>query len=379
MRWAVLAVTRRWQKSVLTLLALAAGVAAVTATLGLAHSSATAIAERFSAGESNRVTVIVPRELPDAFDRSLRLMELLGVSAAGLFAPTTGQNPVDLVSRWDGASIPAPVTIADSAGLRAHGVRVLQGAVPTPEQWARDPDQVVLGSLVARDAGLTAAPGAGTALIQGRRVTVAAVVDDRGNEVVASLSLTLSPATASSLGLLPAQATYVVQGAPGRTLGVASALPVHLEPSDPAAIGVGVPARATTLRGDISSASLTLVLVLSMVTLAASCLGIASTMMSGVWERRSEIGIRLAMGSSRARVAQQFLVESVILGGIGGLLGWGGGVLVAALVVTASGAAFTFPAIGFLIPAAGLVAGLVGGVAPAWATTRVQPTELLSS
>jgi putative ABC transport system permease protein len=114
------------------------------------------------------------------------------------------------------------------------------------------------------------------------------------------------------------------------------------------------------------------------ISLIVGGIGIMNIMLASVTERTREIGIRRALGAKRADIIVQFLIESVILSGSGGLLGVGLGVTIPYLVTLFVGMAtivtFWSPAIAFSI--SGLV-GVVFGIYPAFRAAQMDPVEAL--
>jgi putative ABC transport system permease protein len=70
------------------------------------------------------------------------------------------------------------------------------------------------------------------------------------------------------------------------------------------------------------------IIIIALVSLVVGGIGIANVMLVSVTERTREIGIRRAVGASRLMIISQFLIESVVLGLFGGLLGIIGGVII---------------------------------------------------
>jgi putative ABC transport system permease protein len=107
-------------------------------------------------------------------------------------------------------------------------------------------------------------------------------------------------------------------------------------------------------------------------------------MLMSVTERTREIGIRKAIGATRRAILNQFIIESLILGGLGGIIGILAGVgfsaLGAILMPRLDPTLFTptvsIPAV-ILSFAVSLAIGLVAGYLPARRAARLHPVDAL--
>lgn len=120
----------------------------------------------------------------------------------------------------------------------------------------------------------------------------------------------------------------------------------------------------------------------SLIALLVAALGIANTMAMSVFERTKEIGVLRALGWRCRRVMRLILLESAMLGIVGGVAGvvagWGALRLLASLRVTASIAQPSIPLEHSLRAlAAALVIGLAAGFVPAYRGARLSPVEAL--
>jgi putative ABC transport system permease protein len=114
-------------------------------------------------------------------------------------------------------------------------------------------------------------------------------------------------------------------------------------------------------------------------SLIISLFGIVNTLILSVLERTREIGLMRAVGASRRQVRRSVRYESVLTAYVGGVLGLGLGVAVAALVVHAMEMPFSVP-VGQLIPliAACTIAGILAGALPARRASRLDVLDALA-
>ena len=114
------------------------------------------------------------------------------------------------------------------------------------------------------------------------------------------------------------------------------------------------------------------------ISLLVGGIGIMNMMLTNVMERTREIGLRKAIGARRRNISRQFLVESIMLTFIGGLLGVILGWIISALA-TASGIIQTEVSLQSIVVAFGVSAliGIVFGYYPARRAAGLSPIDAL--
>jgi putative ABC transport system permease protein len=124
-----------------------------------------------------------------------------------------------------------------------------------------------------------------------------------------------------------------------------------------------------------------LVVSIALISLVVGGIGIMNIMLVSVTERTREIGIRKAIGAKRLDILWQFLVESLVVTTLGGILGVIAGVSATRIAVRFSIGGdnpYTvtplWVGVGLIVAAA---TGLVAGVYPAWRASRLDPIEAL--
>ncbi len=149
-------------------------------------------------------------------------------------------------------------------------------------------------------------------------------------------------------------------------------------PENPSQVNVSRPSDALTARAETQGALDTLFLGLGAVALLVGAIGVANIMIISVLERRSEIGLRRALGATRGQIRAQFLAEAIMLSLAGGAAGVLVGAAATASYAHSHGELLVIPPeawAGGL--AAAIVIGAVAGLLPAIRAARMTPTQSL--
>jgi putative ABC transport system permease protein len=105
---------------------------------------------------------------------------------------------------------------------------------------------------------------------------------------------------------------------------------------------------------------------------------VANIMVISVLERRSEIGLRRALGATKAHIRTQFLSEAMLLALLGGALGVAAGAAATAIYATTKHWAIVIPTLAWAGGiAAALLIGALAGLLPALRAARMSPTQAL--
>jgi putative ABC transport system permease protein len=118
--------------------------------------------------------------------------------------------------------------------------------------------------------------------------------------------------------------------------------------------------------------------IIGFITLFGAAIGLMNIMLVSVTERTREIGVRKAIGAKSVTVKQQFLIEAIVIGQIGGLLGIILGILAGNLVSVMIGSSFIIPW-GWILMGVVLCfgVGIISGYYPAQKASQLDPIESL--
>jgi putative ABC transport system permease protein len=114
------------------------------------------------------------------------------------------------------------------------------------------------------------------------------------------------------------------------------------------------------------------------ISLLVGGIGIMNIMLASVTERTREIGIRRAIGAKRRQIIGQFLIETLVLSVVGGLIGSGLGVLIPQVIEQAQGMPVsTQPWMLMLSVGISMLVGIVFGLYPAVRAANLDPIQAL--
>jgi putative ABC transport system permease protein len=373
-------------RATLSALGIAIGVAAIVAVLGLAASAKAALLAEIQALGTNLLTVTNGQtltggvaELPEAAPGMIaRLPGVIGVQDIG---------SVGNVNVYKSPLIPSIETSGlsvDAATLdlpAVSGTSLAQGRFLNAGT-AREP-VAVLGAATAQRLGTDRIRPGMRIWAGGMWFYVTGILNkDTYAPEIDSAVLVGFPAAEKYLHFdgHPSQIYVRTVDTQAATTRVDSLLGAQANPENPGQVDDSQPSDALTARADAQGALDTLFLGLGAVALLVGAIGVANIMVISVLERRSEIGLRRALGATRGQIRAQFLAEAVLLSLAGGVIGVIAGAAATAAYARVHGETVVIPAqawAGGL--AAALLIGALAGLLPAIRAARLPPTQALWS
>jgi len=172
--------------------------------------------------------------------------------------------------------------------------------------------------------------------------------------------------------------TIYVRAATGHEAAVQSLLAPTANPEAPYEVNVSQPSDVLTARAAAAGAFNSLFLGLGVVALIVGAVGVANIMIISVLERRSEIGLRRALGATRNQIRTQFLAEAILLAVIGGVVGVLAGAAATAVYASWKGWAIVIPVEAWSGGiASAILIGAFAGLMPAVRASRMPPSVAL--
>lgn len=378
---AVGAILGRRLRSAFTAAGIGLGVAATVATVGISSSAAGAISDRFDAVAATTVTARY-RDAAVRPDPATvhRLHQVNGVVDAGVSC-ATGQDSrlaATAADIADGGGERVDVLAAQPGALRAAGVELLAGRMFDDGHDERGDRVAIIDSVAARALRISDPGRSPLIYVDDQRYALIGVYQAPVGQPQFTNAVVLPYAACRHGWAEFTESTVTARTDLGAADQVGGAMPLVLAPEDGSAVEVLIPADLRSFRQGVEQETQALFLGLAAVSLIIGALGVSNTMLISVLERRTEIGLRRAVGAGRPAVAGQFLVESALVGLAGGAAGTVIGIDVTSAVCLLQGWLVVLdPTVVFAGPLVGLAVGAVAGVYPAYAATRVLPAATL--
>jgi putative ABC transport system permease protein len=366
---------------VLSALGIAIGIAAMIAVVGISTSSRAELNAQLASLGTNLLTVRPGTSLTGQ-DTTLpagstgKVGLIRGVSTAGAVATLADVKVYRsrLIDPGKSGGIEVQAADLDLLGLLDGTLR--QGAWLT-KATANYPT-AVLGAIAADRLGIVS-PGS-QIWLGDTQVTVIGILDALPLAPELDASALIGEAFATAwFGWDGKPTTIFERSADAEVESVRKLLPRTVNPENPENVSVSRPSDALAAKNAADLAFTGLLVGLGSVALLVGGIGIANTMVISVLERRKEIGLRRALGATRAHIRTQFLTEALLLSALGGVVGAVLGFAVIAVFAGTNGWPISVPPVVF---AAGLGAtmliGAVAGLYPAIRASKTPPTAALN-
>lgn len=368
----------------LSALGIAIGVAAIVAVLGLSASSQAGLLNEIGKLGTNLLTVSNGQGLTGGTAE-------LPATSPGMIGRIGGVQQVQSTGAVSGANayrtpyIPAVET--NGLTVQAASLDLLPVLATTVAQGhylnaatVQEP-VVVLGAASAQLLGIDRIYPAERIWVGGQWFYVVGILKPAVlASAIDSSVLVGYPAAEKYLGFDGHPSTIYLRAETERVNAVDSLLGATANPESPSEVNVSQPSDALVAQADAKSALNGLFLGLGAVALLVGAVGVANIMIISVLERRSEIGLRRALGATRGQIRGQFLSEAILLGLLGGTVGVALGAASTALYAHTKHWETVIPAeawVGGI--GASLIIGALAGLIPALRAARLSPTEALWS
>ncbi len=369
-------------RTALTATGIAIGIAALVAVMGISSSSRADLAAQLNALGTNRLEVqagasLTPGDTAALGDDAVVMVRRIGpvADASGITSVSTTVRRSPYVSESETGGISVQATDSDLAktlGAPVRDGRFLSRAdvqLPT----------VVLGSDAAATLGIHDLDADPMVYLGGNWFTVVGILGAAPLYPNLNTAAFIGRPIAEKLyGTAAAPSSVFVVTQPNQVDSVMSVLPATASPESPGEVQVSRPSDVIKAKNAADDTLTALLLGLGGVALLVGGIGIANVMVISVLERRTEIGVRRALGATRRHVRTQFLVEAMLLSVLGGIIGVLLGVAITAGYAGLQGIKFSMPVLaGVVGMAAAVIVGALAGISPAGHAARLAPAEAI--
>jgi putative ABC transport system permease protein len=375
---------QRRLRAALSALGIAIGIGAMVAVVGVSASSQANLLALIDSLGTNLLTVTPGQTF-------LGANEKLPDTAVGTIRHMQAVQQVSAVYQVSGATVlrtpfvPSVQTGGIGVDAADPGLLKAVSGQPAAGQFLNANNDnfptVVLGAQAASTLQIYNVSGRLQVFLGGSWFTVVGilkpVVLDPGLDSTAFIGL---PVAERLFQTQPNPSEIYVRANVNQVTQVSNLLAPTTDPQQPDGVQVSRPSDALQARAAAKGQFTTLLLGLGAVALLVGAIGIANIMVISVLERRTEIGLRRALGATKRHISSQFLAESALLAALGGIAGLLLGAIATLIYAVAQGQPWVVPAYALIAaPASGFAIGALAGLYPAAKAARLSPTEALRS
>ncbi len=383
----VAAILQRPLRSIMTMVGTFLGIGTFVVLIGMSQTVSAQISKQFNILDATQVNVteVAPSTNKGIYgftvDSDKDIDKLNGVLSCGIWWQVQETAPVTALPGVDGSSAIYNLYAIDGSLLKASGAVISQGTGFNQFDISTHQHVIILSSAVATNLGINDLVNAPAVFIGGLPFTVIGILSSDQRLPALEVSMMIPTTTAMDTFGLPSS-QYPPQMLIHTKLGAADLIarqtPVALSPTHPGYFTAISALSSNSLKNQVVGNLNTLFYILAAIAIIIGAVGIANTTLVAILERTSEIGLRRALGARKYHIASHFLLESILMGLLAGLMGSSCGILIVILVGLAKNWTVVIdPYVTLIAPFAGALIGMLAGLYPSIKASSIEPAEAL--